>query len=415
MAMRVVLAGSTGFLGKAIHTSLDRRCDDVVPLRRDRGYDLERPSSLAAAPPQLSGADGLIIAAGVLSDDPEKADRLADGIIALLDHAAAAVVPNLVLISSIGADARAPIASLRAKAAQETALLNHRRRNPGLNWTIVRPSLACGPGGASTRLLASLATLPLRPRVRSGPLRPVHVDDLAEAVVGLLHAPRSEDAIVDACGPDRVDLEGYVRGFEQGAGPGLAISIPDRLVRLVFRLAGWLRFPMAGEGMLQTLRIGADGDPHALSRKSGVTPRPLAAATRDLMPASPVLRWLLVLGLAPFWIWSGVCSVWLWPIDQSAAIATQAGVPDGLAVASVYIGGILDIMVGAAMLPRRTQYAAALAAVVVTAAYVAIMTVGSPLLWLHPLGPVAKGLPLAIAAFGLAMLAKSESARSRRT
>jgi nucleoside-diphosphate-sugar epimerase/uncharacterized membrane protein YphA (DoxX/SURF4 family) len=412
--MRVLLVGSTGFLGRAIRTALAHRGHQVVPLGRAQGYDLEHAASSERAAPRLADVEGIVVAAGHLTDDGGRAARMTDGITALLDRAAAARVANLVLISSIGADPEAPVASLRAKAAQEHALLGHRRGDPALNWTIVRPSLVCGPGGASSRLLASLASLPLRPRFRSGPFRPVHVDDLAEAVVRLLASPRTDEAAVDACGPDRVDLEGYLRAFEQDGRRAQSLPVPAGLERIVFRLAGLLRLPLAGDAMLRALRAGADGDTEALPRRTGVTPRPLAAAARGLMPASPVLRWLLVLGLAPFWIWSGLCSIWLWPIDQSVEMARQAGMPDALAAASVYAGGILDIVIGAAMLPRATQYPAALAAVAVTVAYVAVMTFGAPELWLHPLGPAAKGLPLAAAALGLAMLAKADPVRPRK-
>jgi uncharacterized membrane protein YkgB len=101
-------------------------------------------------------------------------------------------------------------------------------------------------------------------------------------------------------------------------------------------------------------------------------------------------------------------------MDQSAAMAVQAGVPNALAVASVHAGGILDVLIGAAMLPRRTQQAAGLAAAVVTLGYLAIVTLGLPQLWLHPLGPAAKGLPLAAAPLGLAMLAKAEPIRRKK-
>jgi len=412
--MRVVLVGSTGFLGRAIQAALERRGDAVIPLRRDEGFDLERPVSLTAAVSRLAGADGLVIAAGDLGGTAGRSARLAEGVIALLGQAAAAGVRKLVLISSIGADPAAPVPSLRAKAAQEAALLDHRRRDPGLDWVVVRPSLVCGPGGASVRLFAGLATLPLRPRIRSGPLRPIHVGDLAAAVAALLSGLRSEEAVIEACGPDRVDLEGYLRAFEDDGYRALAVPVPDGLVRLGFRLAGRLGLPPAGEGLYRLLQAGADGDPDALVRAAGIRPRPLQQAARGLMPASPALRRLLVLGLAPFWIWSGLCSVIFWPIGESAEMARQAGVPDSLALASVYAGGLLDIVVGVALVPRATQYAAALAAAAVTVAYVVIMTMGAPLLWLHPLGPAAKGLPLAVAALGLAMLAKAEPARPKK-
>lgn len=355
-----------------------------------------------------------MIAAGTFDGAPQASDRLTAGIVTLLDQAARAGVRNLVLVSSIGADPDAPVGSLRGKAAQEAALLDHRAGDPARNWTVVRPSLVCGRGGASASLLAGLASLPFRPRMSSGPLRPIHVDDLAEAIARLLLGDRSDPAIFDACGPDRVDLEGYIRSIEGGARPSATVPVPPDLMRLLFRLGGAFGVGMAGDSMAAQLRRGADGDPESLRARTGVRPRALSDATAGLMPSAPLLRGLLALGLAAFWMWSGLSSVLLWPIAQSAELARQAGVPETLAAASVYAGEVLDMVIGVALLARRSQPAAALAAAVVTLAYMAIMTVGLPHLWLDPLGPVAKGLPLAAAAVGLAMLAKADAAASRK-
>ncbi|MGK9166145.1 SDR family oxidoreductase [Inquilinus limosus] len=412
--MRVVLVGSTGFIGQAVRIALERRGTEVVPAGRTQGVDLERPETVIGLRHRLDGAVGLVIAAGTLDDDPPASNRLTAGVVTLLDQAALAGIRNLVLVSSAGADPAAPVASLRGKAAQEAALLGHRADDGARNWTIVRPSLVCGHGGASARLLAGLASLPIRPRIPSGPLRPIRVDDLAEAIARLLLGDRSDPAVLDACGPDRVDLEGYIRSIEGGARPAVTVPVPPGLMRRLFRLGGKLGVGMAGDGMVTMLQRGADGDPEPLRARTGVRPRPLSDATAGLMPSVPLLRGILALSLAAFWIWSGLSSVLLWPIAQSAELARQAGVPETLAVASVYAGGILDMVIGVALLARRSQPAAALAAAVVTLAYMAIMTVGIPHLWFDPLGPVAKGLPLAAAAFGLAMLAKADAAAPRK-
>lgn len=102
------------------------------------------------------------------------------------------------------------------------------------------------------------------------------------------------------------------------------------------------------------------------------------------------LRFALVF----LWLWTAVVS--LWEINgQSLQLLVSAGIQSPAVVQSLIIGGAaLDALIGFWMLlrPSRKVYGLAMAAMVgmtLVACYLL------PALWLHPLGPLSKNVPVA--------------------
>ncbi|KJV10181.1 hypothetical protein VZ95_06660 [Elstera litoralis] len=115
------------------------------------------------------------------------------------------------------------------------------------------------------------------------------------------------------------------------------------------------------------------------------------------------LNRLLRLTLAFLWIWTGIVSLGLFPIADSLALVAPLGVPDGMSRALILGGGGLDLLLGILLLARwRVPWVGA-AQLALMAAYTALVTLFMPELWLHPLGAIAKNLPVAAAT--LAMMA----------
>ena len=80
---------------------------------------------------------------------------------------------------------------------------------------------------------------------------------------------------------------------------------------------------------------------------------------------------------------------------QSAALLAGVGITDSAWQARLIHGGLLaDLAVGLALWlrPGRASYGAALALML---AMTAVATALDPSLWLHPLGPLLKNLPIA--------------------
>lgn len=120
-----------------------------------------------------------------------------------------------------------------------------------------------------------------------------------------------------------------------------------------------------------------------------------------LESVEPLQRWYLRLSLVFVWLWTAVVSVWELK-GQSRALLVAGGVSnDGVVNALVLAGATLDAILGLWLLlrPKRPAYLLALVTMVVMTL---VATVLSPSLWLHPLGPLSKNIPIAVVLWMLA-------------
>lgn len=105
-----------------------------------------------------------------------------------------------------------------------------------------------------------------------------------------------------------------------------------------------------------------------------------------------LLRWSVVV----VWLATAVVSLVAYS-GQSMALLTGAGIHDPRLAGTLIISGALaDLVVGIALAvwPGRATYCTALALMGVMTL---IATVLDPALWLHPLGPLTKNIPIAAA------------------
>ncbi len=209
--------GGSGFVGRHVVRELARRGASVrVAVRHpDRALFLKSmgdvgqitpvaanirdDASVAAA---VDGSDAVVNVVGILYRSGRQtfdaihhqgAGRIARAV-------AAAGVGRFVHISAIGADAQAPAAYARSKAAGEAAV-----RSSFPAATIVRPSIVFGADDDFFNRFAMIARLsPMLPLIGGGRTRfqPVYVGDVAAAVAAILSAPESKGATYELGGPD---------------------------------------------------------------------------------------------------------------------------------------------------------------------------------------------------------------------
>ena len=110
------------------------------------------------------------------------------------------------------------------------------------------------------------------------------------------------------------------------------------------------------------------------------------------LPALRWVRWSLVF----VWLFTAVISVHQWN-GQSSDLLRSAGVPEGpWQDWLIGAGAALDLVIGfwLWLRPSKMAYAVALTGMLVmTLAATTLL----PTLWLHPLGPLSKNLPIAAA------------------
>jgi uncharacterized protein YbjT (DUF2867 family) len=392
----IFLTGAGGFIGRRLARALEAAGHRVRRAQRPQ-FDFSRPVTWRE---HLRGVDVVINAAGIFRESREATFEAVHvrGPLALFEAAAAAGA-SVVQISALGADENARSRFHLTKRQADEGLLAL-----GIPAVVLQPSLVYGPGGASARLFAGLASLPLVPLPGDGGqlVQPLHIDDLCAAVVAIVNRgeyPRARIALVGAAPLTLRDFLGELRGA-LGFGKPRFVHVPMAAMRQLARVGVLL-----DEDALGMLLRGSTADPRGIAGLLGRAPR-APREFDDESGRSAALAWLLPLlrvGIAMVWIIAGVVSLGLYPREESFALLARTGITGVLAPVALYGAAGLDLALGIATLltRRRSLWLAQIAVVLV---YTAILTVAIPELWLHPFGPLAKNLPLLAALLALFVL-----------
>ena len=427
--LRVLLIGATGLIGSAVAARLTCEGHHVVgvarmldtaarrlPVARWVQLDLRAMTAPEAWAPHLGGIEAVVNCAGVLQDSPrDSTGRVHDQAPrALWQACEQAGVRRVIHFSAIGVDRGGLSGFSISKQRGDDALAAS-----SLDWVILRPSVVVGRqaygGSALFRGLAALPLLPLIPD--AGPIDVVQLDDVAETVVRLLESGRPSRVALDLAGPDRLAFGEVVAAYRRWLGwrPARAIRLPAFVMAAAWKagdLVAWLgwRPPVRSTARRELVR-GAVGDNRAWKEATGIRPQSLdAALARE--PASVQERWFARLYLlkpvaigvfALFWLMTGLVS--LGPGWSHAVGVMKMTVAAPVAELTVIGGAVADLVVGAAILFRRTARPALIAALAVSILYLLLGSWLLPPLWADSLGPMMKVWPiLALNLVCLAML-----------
>ena len=240
----VAVTGATGFLGRhAVRALLDAGFHvrglirDVRKSERTLGRpegliriegDILDPTSLREL---VASADAVVHTVGIRREIPPKItfERLHTRATArIVDAARAAGVPRFIQISALGTRANAPTDYYRTKYDAESIV-----RRSALDWTILRPSIIHGPDGEFVDMVRQWVlgraaprfflpyfarveltpSFPPRPKLIPAHAQPVHVDDVAKAIVRSLERPESVGEVIPLVGPEPVDWPTMLKTF----------------------------------------------------------------------------------------------------------------------------------------------------------------------------------------------------------
>lgn len=209
--MRILVTGGSGFLGTHVLEVLAASDHEVRALARSHGAsdtvrdlgaepitgDLDDPESIDSAF-SASEADVLVnIASLGFGHGP-----------AIVAAAEEAGIKRAVFVSTTALFTNLNAPSKAVRAAAEDAI-----RASNLDWTIVRPTMIYGtPGDRNMwRLLKLLRRTPVVPLPGANKLhQPVHVADLAQAVVAAAEAEQAIGKEYDLAGPEPITLRELV-------------------------------------------------------------------------------------------------------------------------------------------------------------------------------------------------------------
>lgn len=201
----VAITGATGHVGRFVRARLQELPNEVRPL--GRGDDLG---------PALSDAQAVIHLAGALR--PARGDTYEGANVNTVRRTVEALGPGvrrLVLLSYVGADASADNAYLRTKGEAERLVLGC-----GREGVVLRATFIFGPPddpGPSAVPFISTDGHPVAV-VGSGHQRyaPVHVADVAEALVRFALDPAAPTGTFGIAGPDALDVDAFAATLSGG-------------------------------------------------------------------------------------------------------------------------------------------------------------------------------------------------------
>lgn len=402
--MNILVCGAHGFVGRTLCVALARDGHRVlkgvrVATRRDEiAMDYMADTDPAAWTERLRGIHVVINAVGILV---EGAHASFDHIhrrapIALFDAALRAGVRGIVQLSALGAE-HGDTAYFQSKRAAD----DHLRSLPVAHH-ILRPALVYGGQGASARFFRALATVPVHLLPGGGHqlLRPMLVDDLAEIVVRLLRGGCDGPAVLDLVGGTEVEFRQMLAVYRESMGfaPAWQVPVPARLVSAGAVLLDRLPGSLLTRDTWRMLRAGNTADTATATRALG---RPPAGIESFIEPADALaLRqqalaaWRPGLArgaLALIWLWTAVCSAFLYPVAGSLALLEPVCLHGAAALGALYLAAGLDFALGIATLcwPGRRLWAAQL---VLVLGYTAVIAVALPEFLLHPFGPILKNV-----------------------
>lgn len=237
--MRLLVTGGSGFLGEYVLRAAAARGHELTALARSRAAaakvgwlgaqpvrgDLSQPASLAEA--FDAGRCEALLSLACLGSGHAPA---------IVAATRAAGIPRAVFVSATAVTTALPAASRQPRLAAEQEV-----RESGLDWTILRPTMIYGaPADRNlSRLLVLLHRTPVLPvPAGAGLQQPVHVADLADAVLAAAERPEAIGSTYDVAGPDPLTLEELLRTAARVTGRRTRF-IPVPLAPLVVAARGY--------------------------------------------------------------------------------------------------------------------------------------------------------------------------------
>lgn len=408
---RVLVLGASGMIGRAIQEEARAAKElELLPAsHRDRPGHVHIDYASLTTPQAwvqvLRGQriDAVVNCVGIWTGTVEQFELVQYTVPVALFDACSQLGIRVVHLSALGFSAQSPLPYASTKARADQYLLAH-----CAHGVVVCPSLVFGSDGDSSKFFLNLAALPLQVDFGfSKNLQPVHVREVARAVVGALRQ-QAPQRTMECVGTHPVSIPEYFDALRAGMGlkpARLKLKLPTWCGKLLFRAGELLGAHFVNR---QTWVLLETGTQNGKPNPAALPYRQFATADDRRMTQETQLYWFARLGLAFLWLWTAAVTYFVWPRHETLSwldsLWPGLGTPFWLAASCG-----LDTAMGFASLlwPRKRLWLAQFA---LTAVYSVGLAVALPWSWGHPFGPLTKNVAVLATMLFLAM---QESRRGR--
>lgn len=417
--MRILITGASGFIGSHLTQALLDKGHDVLVCVRHPERALARWPHITAIRadfitdhaeadwiPRLENVDVVINAVGIIR---ESGGQTFDVLhtrapIALFQACESVGVKRVIQVSALGADDSAFSHYHISKRAADSFL-----RASSLDWAVLMPSIVYGSGAKSMSLFKAVSALPLVPLIDAGDqeIQPIHISDMVKAVVALVDSSSPLRTDIEMVGPAPItmkELYGDLRSW-LGVSKARFIKVPYWMALYGARWFGLLGKTPITDETIQMLRNGNTGKVEPFVTRFGFKPKEIETVLKET-PAQQSDRWhaglyflspALRITIAFVWLFTGIVSAFIFPVEQSYAMLAQVGIDGIWQPIMLYGAAATDLVLGLATLFAYRLRLVLLLQISIILLYTVVITLWLPEHWIHPFGAVSKNVPLVVA------------------
>ncbi len=430
--MRILITGASGFIGSHLVRYLSTQGHEVIACVRNVARytcyseavtciqcDFNRHVDSSDWLPLLTNIDMVINAVGIIQETTSQKFSIlhTDAPIALFKACEELAIKKVIQVSALGADESALSQYHLSKNKADNSLISS-----SVKWIIILPSIVYGPGAKSMSFFKALASLAVTPLVEQGEqkIQPIHINDFCKAVAQLLLLDENNRKI-NFVGPEAITLKQTFVLLKRWLGVRKARFLPLSY-KLSLRLAHvgkWLPGLRAvnplSKDTIQMLKQGNYSSVDPFVKLFNFKP----ISFSDSLIRSPaqqadkwhakllLLRPLLILSIAFIWIYTGLVSALIYPIESSQLLLAPMGVDGNISLLAIYGFALVDLILGfATLLSYRVKWVCIIQIIMIVS-YTVLISIFLPEQWSHPFGPISKNIPLMVAILILMSLEES--------
>ncbi|MSO13277.1 SDR family oxidoreductase [Rickettsiales endosymbiont of Trichoplax sp. H2] len=412
--MKIFITGACGFIGSHITSSLINDGHNIICAVRDiMKAKLMFPSSTiyycnfntdsdkSIWINRLKGVDLVINVVGILQTNKKDNAKIIHELstISLFDACIEQKIKKIIHISALGID-KTNTEYSKTKLAADKYL-----QKLNIDWIILRPSLIYASNSfGGTSLLRVLFVLPIIPLIGNGfqKFQPIHITDLVKTISFFINKKNSTKQVLDIIGPETLILRDILIKLRSWLNlkPTKTISIPKIIIKFFCKLGDLFNASTINSTAFKMLSTDNISKSNKFFRYTKIKPKKFDFAL-EIYPSSIQSVWHAKLYLfksiakyilAFFWLYSGILP--FFQHEQTIIIIKQILRSNYLSSIVFYSSCFVDIIIGITLLFRYKTHIIYIGQIIIISIYTCILTIFLPKLWLEPLGPIIKNIPI---------------------